>query len=253
MARFTANFRSDVLGGVAHVEIIFPQASADGVIPTRVLYLLHGMFGGCVDWLEFTRIVQYAYKHNFIVVMPEVGNSFYADMVHGGAFFTYVAHELPRFIEQTLNVTHTRADTYIAGLSMGGYGAVKIALTRPAFYTACASFSGAVDAERIFIELPKTDAFRKKIAKAIVGEELKVPPEGDLFRLSSLLAGKAEKPRMLVTCGTEDALMGLLEGNRRFDAHMQTLDFDYTYREWPGGHDWNYWEECLPVMFEYFG
>jgi len=257
MARFTVSFRSEVLGSLAHAEIIFPQALnkaqpalVGGHVPTRVLYLLHGLHDGCVAWLENTRIVHYANQHGYIVVCPEVGNSFYADMVYGPHYFTYVTQELPAFIEQTMNVKHTRDNTFVAGLSMGGYGAMKMALTRPDFFTAVAAFSGALDAERVFIDLPQQNEFRKKLAISIVGHDLKVPPEGDLFALASALANKEVKPRVLVTCGDEDFL---LEGNRKFDAHMRGLPFDYQYKEWPGVHDWHFWEQCLPVMFEFFG
>ena len=249
MARFSASFRSEALGGLTHVEIIFPQASVGGQVTPRVLYLLHGLHGGCTDWLENTRVAKYAHEHGYIVVCPAAGNSFYADMVYGPHYFTYVAHELPALIEQTMNIKHTRANTYIAGLSMGGYGAMRIALTRPDFFTAVAAFSGALDAERVFIDLPQQDEFRKRLAISVVGHELKVPPEGDLFTLATALADKEIKPRVLVTCGGEDFL---LDGNRKFDTHMKGLPFDYQYKEWPGVHDWNFWEESLPVMFEFF-
>ncbi|MCL2364507.1 MAG: esterase family protein [Defluviitaleaceae bacterium] len=257
MARFTANFRSEVLGSLTHVEIIFPQASnkaepapIGGHAPTRVLYLLHGMYGGCVDWLENTRIVHYAHQHGYIVVCPEVGNSFYTDMTYGPNYFTYVAHELPALIEQTMNIKHTRENTFVAGLSMGGYGAMKIALSRPEFFTAVAAFSGALDAEYAFAVLPQQSDLLKKMAVAIVGHDMQVPPEGDLFKLAAQVATQTQKPRVLVTCGHEDFL---IEGNRKFDAHMQGLPFDYQYKEWPGVHDWNFWEESLPLMFEFFG
>jgi len=252
MARLTATFFSQALGTTTHAEIIFPfppQQQPLGAPPVKVLYLLHGMFGGCTDWLDSTRISQYAKKENFIVVMPEVQNSFYSNMVYGGQYFTYVSQELPTYIEYMLNVKHTRANTYIAGLSMGGYGAMRIALARPDFYTAVAAFSGVLDMVHLFTELKNADDFRKKVAVSILGEDLRVPPDGDLFTLASQLANEPVKPRVLVTCGTEDFL---LEGNRKFDAHMKGLDFAYTYQEWAGAHDWDFWEECLTPMFAFF-
>jgi S-formylglutathione hydrolase FrmB len=208
------------------------------------------MTGSSTCWADNTRITHYVHhRHPFIVIMPEVHNSFYTDMAYGANYFTYVAHELPGIVEQLFNVRHMRENTYIAGLSMGGYGAAKCALSRPEFYAACAAFSGALDAEGIYAHLPNVDDWHRKIAIAIAGPDLQVPVGGDLFRLATELAYQNVKPRMLVTCGDKDFL---LEANRKFDAHMKKLPFEYAYREWPGDHDWDFWEQSLPVMFDFF-
>ena len=92
----------------------------------------------------------------------------------------------------------------------------------------------------------------KKQMIAILGTEFTVPEDASLFRLADKVAHlpETEKPRVLVTCGDKDFL---LEDNRRFDEHMRKLSTPYTYKEWGGGHDWKFWEESLPVMFEFFG
>jgi S-formylglutathione hydrolase FrmB len=251
MARLSATFRSAALGTNTHVEVIFPQAGPEGAVTPRVLYLLHGLTGNSSCWVNNTRITHHIHHHHpFIVVMPEAHNSFYTDMKYGGNYFTYVAYELPKIVEEIFNVCHTREHTYVAGLSMGGYGALKCALTRPDFYAAGASFSGAVDVESIFVDmLPNKDEMHKKIAVCIAGEDMQIPESANLFSLASGLADKPEKPRILVTCGDKDFL---LEGNRRFDAHMKTLGFEYVYKEWAGDHNWDFWEESLPVMFDFF-
>lgn len=257
MARFSATFTAALLGSVTHAEVFIPQVLPDGPgqplpendAPPKVLYLLHGMTGGCTDWVEKTRIVYYAQQQRYIVVMPEAHNSFYTDMVYGGNYFSYIAYELPALVERFFNVRHTRENTFVAGLSMGGYGAVKTALSRPNFFTACAAFSGALDAEAIYRKLPQQDEWHKKLAVSIAGPDLSVPENGNLFTLASGLADKPQKPRMLVTCGDKDFL---LEDNRRFDAHMKALPFEYTYKEWPGDHDWDFWEQSLPLMFDFF-
>jgi S-formylglutathione hydrolase FrmB len=249
VANISATFRSEALGTTTHARIIFPLTPPEGTVTKRVLYLLHGMTGGCDDWVSNTRIAHYANQQQFIVIMPEVQNSFYTDMAYGGDYFTYVAYELPALAEQIFNIRHTRENTYIAGLSMGGYGAAKIALSRPDFFTAVAAFSGALDTEWVLKTLPTQDDRHKKLAIAIAGLDLQVPEGGNLFTLATGLAQKPEKPRILVTCGTEDFL---LDSNRAFDAHMKPLPFEYTYKEWAGTHDWDFWEESLPLMFDFF-
>jgi len=249
MARLTASFRSAALRSLAHAEVIFPLAPAEGPATQRVLYLLHGMTDGCTAWVNNTRITHYANLHQFVVIMPEVHNSFYTDLAYGADYFTYVAHELPGVVEHIFNIKHKRETTYVAGLSMGGYGAAKLALSRPEFFIAGAAFSGALDTEWVLDELPKQDAYNRKLATSIAGPEFQIPEGGDLFELASNLAYAKEKPRMLVTCGTEDFL---LDSNRKFDTLMKTLPYEYAYKEWKGEHDWNFWEESLPVMFDFF-
>ena len=248
MAYLSATIHSNALGFSTHVEVFFPQ-SPDGTPATKVLYLLHGLTGSSGDWLYRTRIATYAWKNNYIVIMPEVQRSFYSDMTHGSKYFTYVSRELPQICESIFNIRHTRENTFVAGLSMGGYGAVKCALSRPDFYAACASFSGAVDMNARVEEVKKTGQNQLPELAAILGEGLDYPDDSDLFYLAGTAAGLPVKPRVLITCGDEDFL---LEDNRRLDAHMQSLNYGHTYKEWPGSHNWDFWEECLPVAFDFF-
>ena len=182
MATLSATFYSQTLNTTTHAEVIFPNPPFQAP-PTRVLYLLHGMKGACKDWLHQTPIFRYADLHNYIVIMPEVHNSFYTDMVYGYDYFTYVAHELPKTVEYLFNVRHKREETFVAGLSMGGYGALKIALSRPEFFAGCAGFSGALDAERAAEMFNSTDEWHKKLARSIMGEGLQVPENNNYLPL----------------------------------------------------------------------
>lgn len=249
MATLFATFRSAVLNTTTHAQIIFPNPPENGIVTKKVLYLLHGMTGGCTDWLTNTRITHYANQQQYIVIMPEVQNSFYTDMVYGGHYFTFTAYELPVIMEQIFNIRHSRENTYVAGLSMGGYGAAKCALSRPDFYTACAAFSGALDTEWVLRRLPDIDEWHKKLSVAIAGPDLTPPENSNLFTLATDLANKTIKPRFLVTCGSKDFL---LESNHSFSKHMSALPFEYAYKEWDGDHNWDFWEESLPVMFDFF-
>jgi len=258
MARLTATIRSAALRLNTRVEIIFPQTPNPDYkkLPAqsanlKILYLLHGMMGNSSCWVNNTRLNYYVNSaQSYVVIMPEVQNSFYSDMVFGADYFSYVAYELPRIIEEMFNVKHTPQNTFIAGLSMGGYGALRIALSRPDFYAACASFSGALDVQFLLSRLSEMDEWNNRLTISILGTEKVLPENGNLFTLAENLAHKVEKPRVLITCGTEDT--ALIEGNRAFSAYLEKLPFPHAYKEWAGLHDWNFWEECLPVMFNYF-
>ena len=245
MAQISAVIDSIALGFRSHLEVIIPQQPTPA---QKVLYLLHGLSDDCTAWGRQTRIFAYAEKHNYIVVMPEVQRSFYSDMTHGSKYFTYVAHELPQTIERLFNIRHTRENTFIAGLSMGGYGAAKCALSRPEFYGACASLSGAVDMRWLIEEAKAGKIPSLPETPAILGESLIFPDNADLFILATNVPA-ANRPRLLVTCGDADFL---LEDNRRFDAHLQTIGYGHKYMEWPGDHVWDFWEECLPLAFDFF-
>ena len=141
-------FYSPVLRRNTEINVCFPTPDEE-TDPMRtevpVLYLLHGMHGDATSWLYRTNISRYADKAGIAVVMPSAANSFYQDMTHGERFFTYVTEELPKFIQGLFPVSKKREDTFVAGLSMGGYGAYYIGLSCPEKFGAVASFSGALD------------------------------------------------------------------------------------------------------------
>ena len=132
--------------------------------------------------------------------MPDVRNSFYQDMVYGENYFTYLTKELPEYIQTIFPVSKKREDTFVAGLSMGGYGAMKLALTYPERFGAAASFSGVVDIAR----MRGRDAERVITADNVFGENAQIAgTDADLFHLLEKNAKAAHKPKLYVSCGTE--------------------------------------------------
>jgi len=246
MAHLSVSIGSDALGFDTHLQVLFPQGETPA---EKILYLLHGLSDDCTAWLHKTRITEYARNNNYIVIMPEVQRSFYSDMAHGSKYFTYVACELPEICEKIFNLKHKRENTFVAGLSMGGFGAMKCGLIRPDFYAACASFSGALDMKTRVEEAKRTGQNQLPEMAAILGEALNYPDNSDLFHLARVAVRQPMKPRVLITCGDADFL---LEDNRRFNGHMQALNYGHIYMEWPGQHNWGFWEDCLPITFDFF-
>ena len=261
MAHISAMIHPSSLGFRTRIEVIIPQHPKPNVPedsplyheppppPDRVLYLLHGLSDDATAWCRNTRIESYAEQRGYIVIMPEVQRSFYSDMKHGSQYFTYVTEELPEICETLFNFKHKREKTFVAGLSMGGYGAVKCGLSRPDFYAACAGFSGALDAKGRLAGAAE-DGWYKELY-AIIDKDEPWPESADLFALVDKAAKlpKNKQPRVLVTCGDEDFL---IDDNRKFDKHVKALPIEYQYKEWPGVHDWKFWEESLPLAFEFF-
>ena len=243
------NFFSDVLVTRCTVNLLLPQHKPAGPNdktrpPFRVLYLLHGHSDDQTAWQRWTSIERYAEGLNLAVVMPAAQNSFYTDMTHGGKFFTFLAEELPTVLHELFPLSSARADTFIAGLSMGGYGAFKLALSQPDRYAAAASLSGAVDITEVVKRKndPGNPAWLEQM-RNIFGDLDKVPGSPhDLFYLAKKVAQSGNKPRLFQYCGTEDFLY---QDNLRLRDFIRPLGFDYTYKETPGDHTWPQWDKMI--------
>jgi S-formylglutathione hydrolase FrmB len=153
MAHLRCDFFSDALGLSTSMTVILPQPTKNQIgmagkaseEPPPVLYLLHGLSDDDTIWLRRTSIERYVAELGWAVVMPQVHRSFYSDEVYGGRFWTFVSEELPEIVSRFFRVSTARADTFVAGLSMGGYGAMKLALRQPDRFAAAASLSGVLD------------------------------------------------------------------------------------------------------------
>lgn len=139
----------------------------------------------------------------------------------------------------------------MAGLSMGGYGALKLGLRCPDLFAGCAGFSGCLDMEALRATLTQVDSGLLGEAKAIFGEDLVIKPEDNLFYLveKTALLPKTQLPKVMVTCGTEDFLYA---HNIRFRDTIQALPYEFSYREWPGTHEWGFWDQSLQYALEFF-
>jgi S-formylglutathione hydrolase FrmB len=228
------------------IHVISPVDS--GVPSESTLYLLHGAGDNASTWHRLTTVEQYAAKYGCTVIMPQVNRSYYTDMEYGLDYFHYVTQELPAFCSRLFKLNDDSQHTYIAGLSMGGYGALKAALTYPDRYTKAVSLSGVTDIQQRLRD-PKMEPGMAREMKAVFGTELLIKPEQDLYELASrrIIEG-GRLPALLCCCGTEDPFIGM---NREFADHMRSTPFNFEYVEGPGTHDWFFWEEHLKTTFEF--
>ncbi len=232
MALLQCSFVSETLEISTSMNVIIPQGEKRR--PLKTLYLLHGLSDDHTIWCRRTSIERYADAYGIAVVMPAVNRSFYADMVHGAKYWTFVSEELPRLARSFFPLSDCREDNFAAGLSMGGYGALKLGLSHPDRFAAVASLSGAVDVNRLVAE-----GFGGDI-KNIVGDTNSVVGTSiDLFALAERVADQSGSPLLYQCCGTEDFLY---EDNIRFRDHCRKLGLPLTYEEEPGDHEWGYWD-----------
>ncbi|RAP77622.1 alpha/beta hydrolase [Paenibacillus montanisoli] len=243
MAVIHMTFFSNVLGMTSPVTIVMPQDVQPGE-KLPVLYLLHGLSDDDTTWLRQTTLEYQLAKYRMAVVMPNVHRSFYSDMAHGRKYWTYISEELPKIVKAMFPVSDRREDTFAAGLSMGGYGAMKLALAYPERFAAAASFSGALDVRAL------GNLFEGSEFTDIFGDlEGAKEHRDDLFHLANAAAksGK-ELPALYQCCGTEDFLYN---DNIRFLNHIKSLGIELTYEEEPGLHEWGYWNMKLPRVLEF--
>lgn len=239
------HFYSEVLGIQTAAYVLMPDEKLlkQSKQPVPVLYLLHGLSDDHTMWMRQTCIEQLAKDYRLCIVMPAVNRSFYMDMVHGAKYDTFISEELPRVIETYFPVGKKREHRFAAGLSMGGYGAMKLGLGRPQRYAAVASFSGALEMEKVFANAAqKTPSYMKEMENIYGDEKALVSGKGNLSKLAEKLAKTPEKaPKIYVSCGTEDFLF---EANESFIKRFgKALDIQYVTE--PGAHTWDFWNRHI--------
>ena len=203
-----------------------------------LLLLLHGLHGNYRDWATYTRLARRLAGQHLIVVCPDGGNGWYTNSADGAERREddLILDLLPH-LEETLPLRTGRRYA-IAGLSMGGYGAVKLALKRPDLFACAASHSGALDiASRcewhpVFGDPDRDAEFRRRENPSWLAEQA-------LCRLPT------ERPRLFLDCGLQDAL---LTANRDYSDHLTFMGYGHTYREMPGYHTWPYWDRAFKTI-----
>lgn len=235
------------------LTVILPQQTTSqiGIQTTeqaeeyRVLWLLHGLSDDHTIWLRRTRIDYYAEKHGIAVIMPCVHRSFYQDTTSGLRYFNYVCDELPKLCRRMFRISKKREDNFVAGNSMGGYGAFRCALWRHDRFAAAYSFSGALDITRVPARTVMSPA---ECATVFHDPQNLQESESDLFHLlDEHKRNDVQLPRLYACCGADDFLV---DHNRAFNEHAKRMGIEMNYLEDAGTHDWDYWENHLEAAIK---
>ena len=256
MALIQVNFMSKALLRTVTVNVILPvdkfsmadQAEREDK-PYKTLYLLHGIFGNYTDWVTGTDIVRLAQARDLAVVMPSGENGFYLDQPDQGRnYAAFIGEELVNITRKMFPLSRKREDTFIGGLSMGGYGAIRNGLKYHDTFGCVLGFSSALhileDAEAgrnrniayeescfgKLTEAVKTDKNPRVLIEQLAGE----PAE--------------KRPHIFMSCGTEDMLIDV---NRTFADLFRRKGFDITYCEAAGGHDWDFWAQTIKTALDW--
>lgn len=244
MAYFNGTIYSETLGMMTDIAVVIPDNGArrddSGSYP--VLFLLHGLSDNHSAWSRRTMLDLFAEETGIAIVMPEVQRGFYQNMDHGLSYFDYIAKELPATCAQFFRTTLDPKRTFVAGLSMGGYGALRCALTYPERYAAVGA-SSAVTSLHNFIRVNPCGMSMCEIA-GIFGE--RPMDDEDLFALAET---KKAFPPIYLVCGESDFL---LEDNRCFHEHLNVLGIHHKYEEWAGAHEWRFWNTAIEKFLHFF-
>lgn len=240
-------FDSRSLGRPTPYRVLLPANYGVSARRYPVLYLLHGLNGSFLDWGDRTRLATHVAGSDVIVIMPDVNDSWYVD-ADAARYESYVARDLVEEVDRQFRTVAAREARAIAGLSMGGYGAIKIAIRHPGRFAVAGSFSGAFDVVRDGRQaewLGDTEGFVRAFGP--VGSPRRI--ENDIYRLAAQ-ADPATVPYLYLDCGWDDFL---LQANRDFVALLQRRHIAYEYHEVRGTHSWEYWDRRVPELLRVLG
>ena len=232
------NFRwfSKILEKQVETQVILPEHRPERC---ATFYLLHGLSDDSTMWGRRTRIETDVDGLPLIVVMPDGFRGFYTDNDHGPAYGKYIGEELVDVIDRVFPTIATREKRSIGGLSMGGYGALRTALTYPEKFISANSHSGAIAAGRQ--NGPHQEAWRAKLFDDIFGQTPLGGPH-DLVALAKKAKAAGTLPSLLIDCGEKDFL---LQDNLDVTAALREAGVPHMYRQFPGEHNWDYWAEHI--------
>ena len=237
MAFFQTSYKSSALNIECGINVILPNNPKSKSLPC--VWLLHGLSDDHTCWQRYSAIERHAREFQVGVVMPAVNRSFYTDMVAGGKYYTYMTEELPQAMRAFFPLSPKRAENFTAGLSMGGYGAFLLALTKPENYAAAAAFSGALDITASYNNFKPESSW-------IFGKKSPTNTDADLFYLlRKHVASKVKLPRLSIYCGVKDWEF-IYKSNLRMCKELRALGMAFDYYESPDhAHTWDYWDICI--------
>lgn len=224
------------MGRRVSMNVILPEV---GKPPFATLYLLHGLSDDHTRWLRQTSIERYVEGLPLIVVMPDGGRGFYTTHNQGHDYARYIAHDCVQFVERNFPARSRRQSRCIGGLSMGGYGALRIALGYPDLFISANSHSGALMVGSR--KRQKDRPLSEWEFNAIFGRN----PAGtdhDLLHLAQNALTAGRLPKIRIDCGVDDFL---IESNRTFTQRLDEIGVPHEYEEFPGTHNWAYWDDHI--------
>lgn len=259
MALLQTHYLSKVMERIVTFHMYLPNDTNPEILKgnphykreTKTLYLLHGYSGNTTDWITGSNAMEISRKYNIAIVMPSGENSFYINRPGtGNAYETFIVEELNSYVSRTFGLSNKPQDVIIGGLSMGGFGAMRLAIKYNHTYGVAFGLSSALIIDDLKNRTKENiDEMPVKLADYYYYRSI----FGDLSKLDEsetnpeyLVKQKVERnekiPPIFMACGTEDTL---LKQNRKFKEFLSDKGVDVVYKESKGIHDWTFWNEYL--------
>ena len=259
MAFINGTFYSNVLEQEVALDLYLPNDRAENSIkkPDGVVYFLHGMGSSQKRFREYTAANRYAMDNHLAIVYVSAPMSFYSDMKYGMKYYTYITEELPQFLASAYGLDLPREKTFLAGLSMGGYGTLKIGLNNPDMFGAIAPFSAPTNIKMMVETIKKQNPTGTELSTFInvLGEDLEIKDTDDPYYLMEQVSKlpAEEQPRIRLMCGKQDELANIYMQNVEFDKYAKTLPLaDYKFMAWDGGHEYAFWDRAMMHAVAFF-
>jgi S-formylglutathione hydrolase FrmB len=234
-------------------KMTFPGQPERPEKPYPTLYLLHGVFGSCIDWVSGTRIQRFAEENDLAVVMPSGDNAFYVDQPKGhNNYGEYIGQELVRLTRKMFPLSRKREDTFIGGLSMGGYGALRNGLKYSDTFGAVIALSGALHMEEIASRTEDKAFFleSKSYAEACFGDltHLLNSDKDPKCLVRQILKEGKELPAIYMACGNSDSLLSV---NWDMAAFLKENGANVTFEQGSGAHEWDFWDRYIKKAIDW--
>ncbi len=250
MTHLTIRYPSDCLRTFSTFEVYLPK-KATGLMgevkttaqpPFRTMILLHGAADDPMAWVEQTSVARMADEEGFALILPNGLNSFYINNPAHERFFDFIVDELIDYAREILPLSDRREDTFVGGISMGGYGAVRMALMRPERFGKAFSLSGALNIQPAYAFMRATGGIMPNPFNAIAKKVL-AGTEYDLF---PLLEQYAKEPwdavPLYISCGEQDFFN---QFTIEFEKRALEAGYPVTRTSAPGEHTWDFWRESI--------
>lgn len=260
MALLQVNLLSKTLMRTVPVNVIlpvdkltFPGMPVREDKPYKTLYLLHGIFGNYTDWVTGTRIQRFAEEHDLAVVMPSGDNAFYVDQPEINNFYgEFIGKELVELTRKMFPLSHEREDTFIAGLSMGGYGAMRNGLKYSDTFGYIAALSGGFHIEEMASRTNEDGLFlaTRHYAQAVFGdlEKLLQSDKNPKYLVKKLKEEGKPLPKIYMACGDKDSLLPV---NEELAAFLKEQGAEITFEIGPGAHEWDFWDTYIKKAIQW--
>ena len=234
-------------------KMVFPGMPEREEKPYKTLYLLHGIFGNYTDWVCGTRIQRFAEEHDLAVVMPSGDNAFYVDQPNANNFYgKFIGEELVEVTRKMFPLSRKREDTFIGGLSMGGYGAMRNGLKYSETFGCIVALSGAFHVEEMAARTEDGGLFieSKSFAEACFGDLTKLldSDKNPKYIVKQLKAAGKPLPKIYMACGDKDSL---LKPNKEMAAFLKEQGADVTFEVGPGAHEWDFWDAYIKKAIDW--